>query len=208
MARLSNKQHEAFAQTYAQTNHRGLALEAAGYVANTSQHAVALLDREDVQARVAELTGRRLAKAGVTPDRVLRELAAIAFADVRDLYDSDGNLKPIRELDDDAAASIASIDVEVRNAGKGDVPLMVTTRKIKRVDKMAALTLFAKHFKIVGDEGDGVNALASALADRLNSAKKRINATEVEDACIIEPTSLPMPQPAATPQETADEELW
>ncbi len=36
------------------------------------------------------------------------------------------------------------------------------------------MTLLAKHYKIVGDEGDGVNALASALADRLKMARNRV----------------------------------
>jgi hypothetical protein len=40
------------------------------------------------------------------------------------------------------------------------------------------VTLLAKHYKIVGDEGDGVSALASALADRLKTARRRTEDTE------------------------------
>ena len=60
-----------------------------------------------------------------------------------------------------------------------------TVVKIRRHDKMAALKILAQHFKIIGEDNDGVNQLANALADRLNAAKKRI--LTAEDAVIIEP---------------------
>ncbi len=43
--------------------------------------------------------------------RVLEEIARLAFADVRTLFDQFGNLKPLQELTDDEAAIIASIRV-------------------------------------------------------------------------------------------------
>ncbi len=76
-------------------------------------------------------------------------------------------------LDDDTAGCISAIEVETRMVGPVGNQQAVTTRKIKRYDKNVALTTLAKHYKIVGDEGDGVSALASALADRLKTARKR-----------------------------------
>ena len=75
---------------------------------------------------------------------------------------------------------------------------------------MPALTLFAKHFKLVDTEGEGVNALAAALADRLQAGRRRAygappprHSPDVEDARIITPTPI-----ASQPQETSDEQLW
>lgn len=152
-----------------------------------------------VAQAVADLTKQKLEAAGITAQRVMQEIGRIAFLDIRKFYDANGNLKPIHELDDDAAAALSSVDVEVKWTGKGDEAVPVTTKKIRTVDKMAGLNLLAKHFKLVGDEGDGVNAFASALADRLRSARRRADpAEEVEDAMIVEPEQVaydPEPEP-------------
>lgn len=229
---LSDPQHEAFCQEYARTRHIHKAARAAGLPPHrTSPTALnRLLRYPQIARRVQEIIGVAMESTGVTAERVMQELGRIAFADVRDLYDRDGRLLEPHELDDDTAATISGIDVETRYEGKGDAAVPATTKKIRRVDKMAALNVLAKHFKIVGEEGDGVNALASALADRLNKAKRRMN-TDVEDAHIIKPAALPEPEldldaaypaapfappepvsvaptPTPTPTLESDDELW
>ena len=52
----------------------------------------------------------------------------------------------------------------------------VQTAKIKRYDKNPALSILARHFKIVDNEGDGLNALANVLAERLQDARRRVAA--------------------------------
>src|SRR3546814_6731932 len=44
-------------------------------------------------------------------DRVLQEIARLAFSDLRNLFDAQGNLIPVSELSDDAAASLAAVEV-------------------------------------------------------------------------------------------------
>jgi hypothetical protein len=51
----------------------------------------------------------------------------------------------------------------------------IRTAKVKFMSKDASLTTLAKRFKLIGDEGDGVNALATALADRLKTARSRVD---------------------------------
>jgi hypothetical protein len=169
------------------------AAEAAGYAPAT---ALSLTKRADVRARVQELREGLLKATDITAQRVMLELARVAFADVRKVFDTDGKLIPIHKLDDDAAASIAGIEFETTSkVNKGKLVINLATgemepettevhtkvAKIKRYNKDAALTTLAKHFKLVGDEGDGVNALANALADRLNAARKRIDIKELPD---------------------------
>ncbi len=113
--------------------------------------------------------------------------------------------KQLIDLDDDTAAAISGIEVEsriesemVEDLATGEMVKRmspVITTKIKKSDKVAALNILAKHFKLVGDEGDGVNALASALADRLQSARRRVvNSQEIEDARIIDNDPAPVLQ--------------
>lgn len=207
-----NLQYELFAQHYFRTRNPHEARDAAGF--SPTYLARDLLKVPAIAERIQELLAPELEAAGITAQRVMRELSRVAFADIRDLFNSDGELIPVHQLGDDAAATISAIDVEVKWVGKGDDAVSVTTKKIRRVDKMAAVGILARHFKIVGEDNEGVNALASALADRLKAGRQRAFAPRattphpVEDARIIEPVQ---PGPATSPgpyQETVDDELW
>ena len=85
---------------------------------------------EDVAARAKRL--------GVTIDRVLREYAHIAFADLRNIVelDTDGVLHVKDHLTKANAAAIAEIGTGA--AGKGPV-------RVKLYDKKAALDAIARH---------------------------------------------------------------
>jgi phage terminase small subunit len=178
MPALLDKRHEAFAQHYCVHGHAGKAAAAVGLRAIRGAQ---LLRRPEVVKRIQELNAEQFAHVGVTAETIKGELARVAFASVRDLYDDEGNLLAPHELSDDVAATIAGIDVEVRKEASGTYGAPhreYQVVKVRRVDKMAALGLLARHFKIVGAEDDGVNALANALADRLNAAKRRINGAD------------------------------
>jgi phage terminase small subunit len=149
--------------------------------------------------RVRTLVAQRLQAAGVTAARTKQEIARVAYADVRRIFDKEGRLLPVHEIDDDTAAAITSITVQTKNVGSLKEPEYVDVVKIKFASKMDALGLLAKHFKLVNDEGDGVNALASALADRLNAAKRRTPLVEevqdVQDMSARRPVLLDQQEP-------------
>lgn len=179
---LSNKKHEAFAVRYVQTRN---AAEVAREFDFAPEYGRRLTLTPHVAARIQELTTTMLERHHITADRVMLELARIGFGDMRKAFDERGELKPVHELDDDAAAIISGVEVEVRNERDGfeeDLAtgemkpkfVSVRTSKIKRFNKDASLTTLAKHFKLIGDEGDGLNAIASALAGRLKDARKRV----------------------------------
>ena len=207
MPRLATEQEEAFAHHYVESFNAIDAALAAGMVApgapgeraqaNTKSNLMML--RPDVQRRVRELNDARLRRVDATAERTMRELSHVAFADIRQLFDVDGRLIDVHLLPDSVAAAISSIKVERRRVRNGYETDLATGKKtpkyddmetveIKRHDKMAALGILAKHFKIVGSEEDGVNALASALADRLDRAKQRVfDNSGAEDARIHHP---------------------
>ena len=205
MPRLSSDRQEAFARHYVSHWNAQQAGAAVGYSPYTADR---LVCEPEVRYRISELTDAMLKNADITAERVMLELARVGFSDIRKIVDASGRLLPLIELDDDIAASIAGIEVEHRMEQGLEVDLAtgemkriatpVVTTKIKKSDKVAALNILAKHFKLVGDEGDGVNALASALADRLQSARRRvINSSEgIEDARIIEDNATGL-QPGA-----------
>jgi len=191
-------------ETPTETRRRGRPLGSTTDPAKLEAQRIARIEATAYRAATIDAPRARIAldAAGVNAKRVMLELARVAFADVRQLYDEHGNMIPPHLMDDDTAATITAIDVEVSMRGSGENAEPVITKKIRRADKMGALTLLAKHFKIVGDEGDGVNALASALADRLDNARRRLGESQVEDVPFRE---VGEGSPTATDE---GEDLW
>jgi phage terminase small subunit len=84
------------------------------------------------------------AKLGITREKIALELARIAFFDIRKLFDEQGNLLPVNELDDNTAAAIAGIDCE--SIGKDGVdnngqlnPLLLLKHKFRISSKLDAI---------------------------------------------------------------------
>lgn len=75
--------------------------------------------------------------------RVLKELASLAFVDIRKIFNGDMSLKSITELDDETAAALAGCElINTRPPGEGKEPEW--TKKFKLWDKKAALSELMK----------------------------------------------------------------
>ncbi len=86
-------------------------------------------------------------KTGVTLERVITELARIAFFDPRAMFNPDGTPKAVHELDDDTAAVVAGLDVleQYESDGAGGRQLTGHVKKWKLAPKDAALDKLMKH---------------------------------------------------------------
>lgn len=112
-----------------------------------------LLAREEVKEYLIELKQKASNKLEIKRDRVLKEFARIAFADIRKYYDSDGSLLSPDQLDDDAAASLAGIEVfEEFEMAKGTKKKTGNTKKIKMWNKLQALDSLAKHLGLFEED--------------------------------------------------------
>jgi phage terminase small subunit len=99
-----------------------------------------LLQRPHVKERIAQIESDVLAAAQISRVQIVREMGRVAFADIRKLYDESGNLKPIHELDEEAAAQLAGVEVEELFEGRGEDRQQIgVLRKVKRWDKVKAL---------------------------------------------------------------------
>ena len=92
--------------------------------------------QESIQAKQKELAN----KAGITRERIIAEIARIAFSDIRKLFTEGGTLKAIHALDDETAGALAGVDVIMSGGG-----IPETTKKIKLWDKNNALEKLLKH---------------------------------------------------------------
>lgn len=177
---LSNARQELFAQELAKGKTAEEAHKAAGYKGDRGN---ACHLKAKVQHRVDEILASIAERAEITQADVLRELAKIGFSDIRKLFTPGGNLLPIHDLDDDAAASLASIEVVTRKVPGGDEAEVEHVAKIKTWDKRAALVDIGKHLGMFkervehsGPEGGPIEMadmdLARLIAFQLTKAAK------------------------------------
>lgn len=125
----------------------------AGYSKKTGAvYAFQLLQRADVQKYLESRKIKLARKLEITQERTLREIARLAYSDIRKLFNDDGSMKVLTELDDDTAAALSAVEVEERRVGENDdLMLVIKTKKLKLRDKLNALEMLAKHFKIYED---------------------------------------------------------
>lgn len=141
---------EAFVREYLVDLDQSKAAVRAGYSERSARElGHRLMKKPAIKREIAKAMAERAQRTNVTADRVLQEIARIAFADVRQLFRDDGSMKPPHELGPEAAAAVASFDVA--EMGGDDAPL-VTTKKAKLHDKVAALTLAARHLGMLNDK--------------------------------------------------------
>lgn len=149
----------------------------AGYSKNrASEIGYQLLQKTTVEEYLAEAMKARESRTHITQDRVLQELSRIAFFDIRKLYKEDGSLKKPSELDDDAAAVLAGIDVVEMTGGMGigadGMPqhIPMSTKKAKIFDKNGALTLAMRHLGMLNDKMEHSGNVTLSIADQIKQA--------------------------------------
>jgi phage terminase small subunit len=159
----------AFAQALAQGKTATEAYILASYKANDG-NASSMKGNERISARVQEIVGRAAERAEVSLERVLRELAAIAFSNitkavtwgpsvqVREEKDEGGqrvkvvtgavSLVPRDKLDENTAAAIAAVS----QSSTGVL-------SVRMHNKLAALAALGKHLGMFDQRTQKTNAL-------------------------------------------------
>lgn len=154
-----NDQQKKFADEFLLDFNGTQAAIRAGYSKKTAySQAHDLLKKPEIQAYLKTKKKKTADKLELSQKRVLLELTRLAFSDLRNYFNADGTPKPITELSDDAAAALASSEIEIR-AGKivKSKPQQpsVTISRLKLWDKSKAIEMLAKHFHIFDEIGPG-----------------------------------------------------
>lgn len=124
--------------------------------------------REAIERRMKD----RQRRTEITQDRVLIEVARLAFLDIRKAFDAEGNLKAIHDLDDDTAAAISGIEVLESVSENGSVTRI---KKIRLADKRASLELAGRHLQMWNDKLALMNKDGSPLLQNLTVNLVRSN---------------------------------
>lgn len=146
MTKLTDKQ-QCFVDEYLIDLNATQAAIRAGYSAKTAdQQGSRMLANIKVKQAVAEKQAQRSKRTGVNQDRVVLELAKVAFAKMTDIVDSNGRIKEDASPDD--LACIESIKYkESDNEYGGSVE-----REVKIASKLKALELLGKHLGMWSDK--------------------------------------------------------
>lgn len=90
-----------------------------------------------IQEFLTALKTRSLDMADATVGKIELEMARIAFSDIRQLFDAEGEILPVHQWPDDAAHAVAGYEEKVGPGGT------VLTRKLKLWDKPGTLATLA-----------------------------------------------------------------
>lgn len=174
---LANAKHELFAQDLARGNTAKAAYVAAGYQ-DDDGNASKLAAQPEIRSRVQEITGAAAERAGVTAERVIAELAKIAFADIRNVVTWRPEVGLVEGLGEgDAPSTVLMSRVTVLDSGElsqetasavAEVSQGASgSLKVKMHDKTAALEKLGRHLGIFKDrvEHSGPNGGPIQITD-------------------------------------------
>jgi len=146
-----------------------------------AQQATRLLRNVHIQAAIQKRIGKLTAKADVTVERILSELANIGFANLGDYFRITKDGEPFIDLSDiteDQSAALQEIMVEDFKDGRGDDARDVRRVKIKMLDKSTALDKLGKYLGMFVDrvrlEGDvQITKIQRTIVDPKAGDKRR-----------------------------------
>lgn len=147
--RQLSEQRQRFVEEYLIDLNGTQAAIRAGYSVKTAQEQSSrLLSNVMVQQAIAKAMAERSKRTGVNQDRVVLELAKIAFVKMTDIVDDHGRIKGTAT--DDDLACIESIKYkESDNEFGGSIE-----REVKIGSKLKALELLGKHLGMWNDKVD------------------------------------------------------
>ncbi len=164
MAKLTPKQ-ERFCEEYLIDLNATQAAIRAGYSANTAREQGAQnLSKLNIQEKIAELKAERSKRTEITQDRVVKELAAMAFAKATDyacVEDGIVIIKPTSMLTPLQQAAI--VGIKQTQAGI----------EIK-LDKSRALEMLGRHLGMFNDKLELSGAVANPYANLTEAELKKL----------------------------------
>jgi phage terminase small subunit len=159
------KKQKCFIEEYLVDLNATQAAIRAGYSSQTAKEiGCENLAKPNIKSTIDKALAERSRRTGINQDRVIMELAKIAFLNPTDVIDMDE--ATIRgEAGRDDTACIASVKVKTIPTEDG----AITEREVKTYDKIRALELLGKHLNMFTDKFkvDGVVPVVIAGSDEL-----------------------------------------
>ncbi len=148
MAKLTVKQQRFVDEYLIDLNATQAAIRTGYSVKTASVQGSRMLGNVKIQQAISEKMAARSRRTGVNQDRVVLELAKIAFVKMTDIVDSQGQIKTSAAEDD--LACIESVKYKKSESDTG----ASVEREIKISSKLKALELLGKHLGMWNDKLD------------------------------------------------------
>lgn len=143
----------------------------AGYSPDTAgQIGEQNLKKLEIKSAVEKAMADRSRRTGISQDRVIQELAKIAFVNASDVIDPE-DASVIAGAAREDLACIQSVKVKQMTGDKGEM----TEREVKLADKLRALELLGKHLGMWTEkiQVSGLSEEQSKLHELLEQRRKR-----------------------------------
>jgi len=85
----------------------------------------------------------------IDPDRALREAASLAYSDLADFYDDQGEIKPMKEWTPRMRAAVQSMETLDRDITPGERGPAAKVHRLKLWDKPKNLEMLFKHLGLL-----------------------------------------------------------
>lgn len=142
MSKLTAKQL-IFCKEYLIDKNATRASVEAGYSKKTAEvQGSRMLRNVKVKEYIDTELEKMMNKLDISADRVMQELANIAFFDIRNIFDSNDNIQQIKDLDESTARAIGSVKFKQE---KTDGENFAETMEVKANDKLRALDMLMKN---------------------------------------------------------------
>lgn len=148
MAKLTEKQQRFVDEYLIDLNATQAAIRAGYSVKTADAIGCENLTKPNIQQAIAEKMAERSKRTGVNQDRVVLELAKIAFVKLTDVIDNQGRIKDTATEDD--LACIESMKYKKSDSDTG----ASIEREVKISPKLKALELLGKHLGMWNDKLD------------------------------------------------------
>lgn len=146
MAKLTEKQQRFVEEYLIDLNATQAAIRAGYKPSSARQVGTENMSKPSIRACIDQAIAERSKRTGINQDRVIRELARLAFVNANDVIDMDEASIKCNASEDDTAA-IASVKVKTIPTKEGDG----VEREIRLNDKLKALELLGKHLGMFKD---------------------------------------------------------
>ena len=148
MAKLTAKQKRFVEEYLIDLNATQAAIRAGYKVDNARQTATENLAKPYIAEAIEKALAERSRRTGINQDRVVQELAKIAFVNIADVVNTDCEILPDAEAD---LAAIESVKVKTIPTKSGEIGV---EREVKLSSKLKALELLGKHLGMWNDKLD------------------------------------------------------
>ena len=172
--KITPKQKQFVLEYVKDKNGRQAVLRAGYSTKNPDQVFNKLVRISSVKEAVDQELKKQEDRLRITSDEVMKELANIARFDIADIYDENGSLKNIHDIPKEARMAISAVQADELFEGFGkDRERIGETKRVRLWDKLKALELIGKHFKMFTDKIDLGGKVDTEVTHKLGEEEKQ-----------------------------------